>query len=66
MHPKSENIELMIRDKADEVIKLLFESPLCRYQIGLDTSMKGDHFIFDCVYLLYYEFHKINLNRGRS
>ena len=28
--------------------------------------MKGRDFIFDCVYLLYYKCHKINLNRDES
>ena len=42
----------MINDKADEVIE--------EYQIGLETSMKGSDFIFECVYLLYYKCHKIN------
>ena len=34
MHSKSANIEIMISDKANEVIKELFESLLSRYQIG--------------------------------
>ena len=36
------------------------------HQIGLVTSLKGSDFIFDCVYLLYYQCHKINLNPGGS
>ena len=31
----------MIYDKADEVIKLDFESLVSRYQIGLEASLKG-------------------------
>ena len=42
----------------------LFESRLKRYQIGLETSMKRSNFIFDCVNLLYYKCHKVNLNCG--
>ena len=34
MHSKSDDIEIMIYDKANEVIKELFESLLSRYQIG--------------------------------
>ena len=30
----------MITDKADEDIDYFFQSILCRYQIGLETSMK--------------------------
>ena len=54
MHSKSNNIEIMINDKADEVIEELFQSLLSRYRIGLETSMKGSDFIFDCVHLIYY------------
>ena len=46
----------MINNKAEGVIGPLFESILNRYQIGLETSMRISYFIFDCVYLLYYEF----------
>ena len=28
--------------------------------------MKGSDFIFDCVHLLYYKCHEINLNRSGS
>ena len=31
MHLKSDKIEIMIYDKADEVFQERFESPLCRY-----------------------------------
>ena len=34
MHSKSDDIEIMIYDKANEVNKELFESLLSRYQIG--------------------------------
>ena len=54
MHSKSDNIEIMSHDEADEVIEELVESPLPRYQIWLQTSMKGSDFIFDCVNFLYY------------
>ena len=59
MHSKSDNKEIMIYDKADEVIKELFESHVSRYQIGLETSMKGSDSIFGCVHSLYYKYHKI-------
>ena len=35
MHSKSDNIEIMIYGKADEVIEKHFDSLLNRYQIGL-------------------------------
>ena len=65
MHSKSDNIEIMINDEADEVIKELFDSLKNRYQNNLE-SMKGSEFFFDCVQLLYYKCHKINSNRSGS
>ena len=44
MYSKSDIIEIMINDKAGEVIKKLFESFLSRYQIGLEVSMTGRDF----------------------
>ena len=46
---KQNNIEMMIYDKADEVIEERFGSFLERYQFELETVMKGSGFIFDCV-----------------
>ena len=66
MHSKSDNIETMINDKADEVIKELIQWLLSRYQIGLEISMKGSGFVFDYFHLLYYKFQEINPNRGGS
>ena len=37
MYSKSGNIEVMVYDKADEVIEEIFESFLSRYQIRLET-----------------------------
>ena len=45
-HSKSDNLEIMINDKADEVIKGLSESLLNRCQIRLETSTRGIDFIF--------------------
>ena len=47
------NTEITINEKADEVIEERFESLLNRYQIGLETSMRGSDFTFTCVHLLY-------------
>ena len=41
MNSKSDNIEIMISDKADEVTEEHFKSLLSRNQVGLETSMKG-------------------------
>ena len=50
MHSKRNNIEILINE-ADEVIEELFNSLLNRYQIGLETSVRGSDFIFDCINL---------------
>ena len=54
MHSKSDNIETMINDEADEVIKELFDSLKNRYQNNLE-SMKDIEFVFDYVELFYYK-----------
>ena len=60
MHSKSDNIEIVTNDEADEVIKKLFLSLKNRYQNNLE-SMKGTEFFLD-----YYNCHNINPNRGGS
>ena len=47
-HSKSDNIEIMINDEADKVIKEIFDSLKNRYQNNLE-SMKGSEFVFDCI-----------------
>ena len=37
---------------------------LQKYQEGLEEGMKGSEIVFDNVDLLYYKYHKINLNRS--
>lgn len=46
----NDNIEIMTNNKADEVREELFQSLLSGYQIRLETSMKGNNFIFDSVH----------------
>ena len=65
MHSKSENIEIIINDEADEIIEELFDSLKSRHQNNLE-SINGSEFAFDCVQLLYYKFYKINLNGAGS
>ena len=65
MHSKSDNIDTMINDEADEVIKELFVSLKNRYQNNLE-SMNGSEFVIDYVQSLYYKCHKINPNCGGS
>ena len=52
-HSKYDNIEI-----------ITYELLLKRYNINLKTPKKGSDFIFHCANLLYYKWHKINLNCG--
>ena len=52
MYSKSDFIEIIINDEADEVIKEIFDSFKNRYQNNLE-SMEGSKFVFDYVQLLY-------------
>ena len=36
-------------DNVDDVVEELFKSLFLRYQMGLETSMRGSDFIFDLV-----------------
>ena len=49
IHSKSDNIEITVNEKADEVIEKRFKVLLNRYHIGLQTLTRGSDFIFDCV-----------------
>ena len=53
MTSRNDNTESIINDKANEVIEELLQSRPSRYQIGLETSMRGSNIIFDCVHSLY-------------
>ena len=65
MHLKSDNIEIIISDEADEVMKNFFDSLKKRYQNNLE-SIKGGEFLFDYFQLLYHKCHKINPNHVGS
>ena len=65
MDLKTSNIEIMINDEENEVIKELFDSLKNRYQNSLE-SIKGTEFAFDYLQLLFYKCHKRNPNRGKS
>ena len=58
MHSKHDNIEIMINDEVDEVIKELFHSLKNVYQNSLELT-KGSEFVFNYVQLLFYKCHKI-------
>ena len=52
MHTKSDNIEIMMVNEADDIIDELFKSLLQKYQEGLEELMRGSEFIRDIVELL--------------
>ena len=41
MNTKSNNIEIMIGNETDKIIRKIFESFLQRYQEGSEESMRG-------------------------
>ena len=60
MDSKSDNIEFMLYDNANEVLNGLFESLL------LKTLVRGINFIFNSLKLLHYQYRKTNFTRLRS
>ena len=66
MYTKSNNAEIIIGTETNVIINELFQSFLRRYQEELETKMNGSEFIFENVDYLYYNLHKISLNRGGS
>ena len=65
MHSKRNNIEIMISDDVDEVIKKLFDSLKNRYQNNLQ-SMRGSKLVFNYVQLLHYKYHQLSLTGSGS
>ena len=67
MYSPSENTEIFIGSDMVEVIDILFDTMLQRFQEAIETSSKkGCEFIFENVDLLYYYFHRIDMRRGES
>ena len=53
MHSRSDNVKYTSYNDVNEVVDELFESLRSRYQVNLETSMRGRDFIFDSVQLMY-------------
>ena len=66
MHPKSNNVEIMMGSETDEITEELFESLLQLYQKNLEDSMRGSEFVYGSGDALYYNLNKISLSRGGS
>ena len=66
MHTRSDNEKFTNGSDTDEIIEGLTDSFLQKYEENLQEKMKESDFEFDGVNFLYYDFNKININRGRS
>ena len=53
MHSRSNNLNFISYIDAKEFVNKLFESLRSRYQGNLETSMRGNDFIFDSVQLMH-------------
>ena len=60
MYTRSNTEEFVNGSDTDEVIKLLFESFLQKYEENLQEKMRGS------LIFLYYDFNKTSINRGAS
>ena len=58
MYTRSDNEEFMSGDDTNEIIKLLFESFLQRFEENLQNKMRGSEFEFDGINFFYYSFNK--------
>ena len=66
MHTKSDNIEIIIGSKTNDILGELCESLLRNYQKSLEESMRVSEFVRDGIDLLYYDLRKLDLKRGGS
>ena len=66
MHTNSNNREIVMGSKTDEITEELFKSFLQKYQEGLEESMRGSDFTYDSVDASYYNLNKISLSRVGS
>ena len=66
IHLKSDNTEIMMSSKTDEIIKEIFESLSQRYQELFKEPKNGPDLVFDSDNALHCNLHKKSLSRGRS
>ena len=66
MHTRSDNEEFMSDDDTNEIIKLLFESFLQRFEENLQNKMRGSEFEFDGINFFDYNFNKTSIYRSGS
>ena len=66
IYTKSDNEEFMNGNNTNEIIKLLFESFLQRFEKNLQEKSRGSDFEFDGINFFYYNFNKASIYRGGS
>ena len=64
MYTRSDNEEFMSGDDTNEIIKLLFELFLQRFEENFQNKISGSEFEFDGVNFFYYIFNKTSIYRG--
>ena len=62
MHSRSNNIKFISHNDGNKVVDQLFESLSLRYQWNLETSTRGDDFIFASVQLMHCKCHIVTFN----
>ena len=65
MYTKSDNVEIMLVSKTDDIITECFDSLLQKYQKKLEETLRGSEFIPDSVDLLYYHLQKNKFKNRR-
>ena len=66
MYTRCDNEEFMSGNDTKEIIKLLFESFLQRFEENLQNKTRGSEFEFDGINVFYYNFNKTSIYRGGS
>ena len=66
MYTRTDDEEFMNGHDTNEIIKLLFESFLQRFEENLQEKMRGSDFGFHGVNFFNYNFNKTDIYRGRS
>ena len=66
MHTKSDNIELLKGYSTSDVINMLYNILVNRYQEGLENKMNGSNYVFDNVKKLDISFNKLSISRGST